>query len=437
MIPKEDLERMYLEEFMSSYEIAERLGVCRTTITDWLRFYRIRIRTTSESWLKGIIKPTKEDLMRMYLEDNMNLSEIGNKIGVSNVTIGKWLKKYKIPMRNISEAKLKGAIKPSKEDLEWMYLNENMSTSKIGEKLSVNNCTVGNWLKSYKIPVRTMSEAKLKGAVKPSKEELERMYIEDMMDTVEIGEKIRVSPSTVRNWLKGCKIPIRNISETKLKGATRPLKEDLEQMYLDEQMSTYDIAIKLEISSCTIGRWLNEYGIQVRTMSEIRLNGLVKPSKEDLERMYLKEMMSSVEISNEIKISISAVGNWLREYGIPVRTMSEARLNADLTGEKNPSWKGGISFFPYCEKFNNVLKERIRNRDNRTCQNCRKTEADNGEKHSIHHIHYDKENCYPDLITLCRSCNAKANNNRDEWELCYMNKLNERGLLYWTLNNQI
>lgn len=110
------------------------------------------------------------------------------------------------------------------------------------------------------------------------------------------------------------------------------------------------------------------------------------------------------------------------------------KISESNSGEKSHFWNGGISFLPYCHKFNNGLKEKIRNRDNRTCQNCNKPE--NGRRHTVHHIHYDKENCYPDLITLCVGCNSKANTNRDNWESYYMNKLNDRGLLNWTLKNE-
>jgi len=39
---------------------------------------------------------------------------------------------------------------------------------------------------------------------------------------------------------------------------------------------------------------------------------------------------------------------------------------------------------------------------------------------TIHHIDYVKKNCHPDnLITLCRSCNSRANKNRDYWQNLY------------------
>lgn len=100
-----------------------------------------------------------------------------------------------------------------------------------------------------------------------------------------------------------------------------------------------------------------------------------------------------------------------------------------MTGDKHPLWKGGISFEPYCPKFNNNLKEKIRDRDNRTCQLCGKHESDNNRRLDVHHIHYDKPNCDPDLIALCNGCNTKANVNRDYYEDLFMDKLHARGLV--------
>lgn len=100
-------------------------------------------------------------------------------------------------------------------------------------------------------------------------------------------------------------------------------------------------------------------------------------------------------------------------------------------GELHWNWQNGISFIPYCPKFNKQLKEAIRNRDNRICQFCGSLE--DGTKLAIHHIHYDKENCHPDLIALCKSCNSKVNKKEQRrcFENLFMNNLNNRQLLFW------
>lgn len=100
-------------------------------------------------------------------------------------------------------------------------------------------------------------------------------------------------------------------------------------------------------------------------------------------------------------------------------------------GESNPNWKGGTSFLPYCNKFNDRLKEQIRERDGRKCQICGRTELQNSRKLSVHHVHYDKENCYPDLLAICFKCNSVINGNRDYWEKKCMRILEKRGLLNW------
>jgi hypothetical protein len=108
------------------------------------------------------------------------------------------------------------------------------------------------------------------------------------------------------------------------------------------------------------------------------------------------------------------------------KVLSELHMGMHA-GDKNPNWNGGSSFEPYCSKFNDKLRKRIRDRDDHTCQLCGMKE--DGRKLSIHHIHYDKPNCNPDLIALCTGCNGRANVNRDYYESLFMQKLKERGLL--------
>jgi len=79
---------------------------------------------------------------------------------------------------------------------------------------------------------------------------------------------------------------------------------------------------------------------------------------------------------------------------------------------ENPNWKGGISAEPYCDSWlDKDYKESIKERDGYKCLNPFCT---NGFPLHIHHINYIKKDCKPkNLITLCRSCNAKANFDRD------------------------
>lgn len=81
------------------------------------------------------------------------------------------------------------------------------------------------------------------------------------------------------------------------------------------------------------------------------------------------------------------------------------------------------------------FKESIRERDNYECQN-----PDCWRKYDrldIHHIDYNKKDCHPsNLITLCVSCNSRANFKRDYWENLYQNIMHEKyGYNYWYDSN--
>ncbi len=91
------------------------------------------------------------------------------------------------------------------------------------------------------------------------------------------------------------------------------------------------------------------------------------------------------------------------------------------SGSGNPNWKGGIACEPYCDAWaDKEYKEDIKARDNYECQNpdCWKT----SKRLTVHHIDYVKKNCHPsNLTTLCRSCNARANFDRELYESQYSN----------------
>jgi len=165
----------------------------------------------------------------------------------------------------------------------------------------------------------------------------------------------------------------------------------------------------------------------LRTLSEEGKRKIGEAHKGNHYRLGYK---TSEETKHKIGKANKGNTSYWKGKHLPEETkkkISSTRIELGVAvGENNPAWMDGISFLPYCRKFNDKLKERIRNRDGRACQLCNIKE--NETLLSVHHIHYDKENCEPDLIALCRSCNARVNANRDHYEKLFMNKLIERGL---------
>lgn len=109
----------------------------------------------------------------------------------------------------------------------------------------------------------------------------------------------------------------------------------------------------------------------------------------------------------------------------------KSQLELKRIGEKAPNWRGGISFEPYCIKFDEDLKERVREFFGRKCILCGKNEQEQidemlrrnkrpATKLGVHHVNYDKMVCCNDVkplfVPLCISCHSKTNGNRINWE---------------------
>jgi hypothetical protein len=99
---------------------------------------------------------------------------------------------------------------------------------------------------------------------------------------------------------------------------------------------------------------------------------------------------------------------------------ARAKISAAKKGILHPAWRGGVSFEPYCPKFNEEFKERIRNFFRRRCVLCKLLEEENGCRLHVHHVNYYKMTCCdntaPMFAALCHSCHSWTNHHREEAE---------------------
>ena len=102
------------------------------------------------------------------------------------------------------------------------------------------------------------------------------------------------------------------------------------------------------------------------------------------------------------------------------------KFSMKYSGVNSWNWKGGIACEPYCPVWlDKEFKNSILERDNYKCQNpdCWGT----SKKLTGHHIDYNKKNCDPsNVITLCQSCNSRANKNREYWTKFYREIMNKK-----------
>lgn len=197
----------------------------------------------------------------------------------------------------------------------------------------------------------------------------------------------------------------------------------LETQYLTSKRKMQDMADDCGVNKTTVLYWLQKYNIpRRRNVDYIKGKELSENVKQRISRAMIEHFkthdnpMKGCVFSEEHKLKISEA-----KRGYKRSEEHQQKLANSIKGENNPNWKGGSSFEPYCVLFNDELKEKIRNRGNRVCQLCGKSEIENGRKLSVHHIDGDKmQGCNEKewyLCALCVSCNSKKDTLEKEFLL--------------------
>jgi rubrerythrin len=168
------------------------------------------------------------------------------------------------------------------------------------------------------------------------------------------------------------------------------------------------------------------------------------PSKETLE----KKRIAALGIKNP---------NFGKKYlpgkhpccGKPKPELTRKKIAATLkkvylVKENHPRWLGGISFYPYCEKFTKAFRERVRAFFGYTCQVCGYIWQPGEKKLAVHHVNYRKDSCCdqtikPYFVPVCsntekRGCHGKTNSSRDFWKQFFTELIETRyqGKCYFT-----
>jgi hypothetical protein len=185
---------------------------------------------------------------------------------------------------------------------------------------------------------------------------------------------------------------------------THPTEEHLRNLSLSHMGHIHTEEHKRKIGEALKGRTKNKGRV---------------PSQEERMKISIANKGKVRSEATRKKMSEVKMGNKSR-LGIPHTEASKQKLRISNGGNRCWNWQGGISFLPYCIKFNKEFKERVRKFFDYKCVFCGKTQMDNRKSLSVHHVNFDKMSCCDDtkplFVTLCASCHSQTNTKREYWE---------------------
>lgn len=198
---------------------------------------------------------------------------------------------------------------------------------------------------------------------------------------------------------------------------------------------------KAKLSAANQGRRLSD-----ETRSKISVGLVGRPCSDETKSKIAatkvgdKNPNYGKKLSEETrhKMSVSRMGCKNPQYGKPHTYETKLKLSVANSGENNAHWKGGISFEPYCPKFNDDLKIRIRSFFEYRCVMCGKSTIENGKELCCHHVTYDKSMCCDGkpviFAALCYRHHNITNHHQIRWENMLRRVIDEvwNGRSYYT-----
>jgi Trp operon repressor len=246
---------------------------------------------------------------------------------------------------------------------------------------------------------------------------LVNQYVDNNRSESDISKELNCSYVTITKNLREYGIEIRSPS---IESRIYNIDPDwLRTEYETNLKSCREISEEIGCTIGTIELRLKRYNIKIRPTGIARTR--YKLSKEFLYNEYIIKEKSTREIANDVGCSNSIILRDIKAYDIPVRTNSESQR-----GEKGLNWKGGITQHKYCYKFNEKLREEVREYFGRKCFMCDKTEKENGQRLDVHHCDFNKgQGCCQRwcLVAICHNCHSATSHFRHR----YFNELSN----YW------
>ena len=382
---EQTLRELYVEQDMSSREVAEELGCSKTPILTWLGEFGIEKDTSTHDMTPAELED-EDTLRRLYVERELTTREIASKIDCSSRTVSQWINKHEIEER----PSLVGEVRDEAQ-LREMYVGKELTINEIADSMGCAEATVRSWLLRHGIETRARQAPAANELT--DRKLMREMYLENGLTTYEIAEEIGCSARSVSYWLNQ-----HGIEPRRRQAPATPSLEDaelMERLYVDERKTQCEIANELGCRGENVHYWLDKHGIEGRDGTATEATEQLR-DPELLRRLYIEEERSTIEIAERLDCGSSTVATWLHRHDIETRPVSP-------TGADSPHWTGGKSIYdgvkhalplPWREQ-----RRQQRERDNRTCQLC-------GEKRYPHEQQLDVNHLIP---ILCGGTNGDYN----------------------------
>jgi len=226
---EKEVVELYVVKLMSTLDIAKKYQVSKGTISNILKRYNVPLRNPSE---KALTPKEEEDVVELYVKQQMSALNIAKKYQVSDDTILRILKRNNVDIINPGHKRT--LTSDQEKDVVNLYDNQKISSIEIAKQYGVSHHTILSILKRYNVPRRPPSE---KALTPKEEEDVVDLYDNQKMSSIEIANQYGVSYGTILRTLRKNNIKIRDFSLAKILSQTKKSKDYLRKYHNTRNIS--------------------------------------------------------------------------------------------------------------------------------------------------------------------------------------------------------
>lgn len=191
------LREKYVDQRLSTREVAAECGCCKTTVRNWLKEFGID-RAGCERQAADRRLTDKEWLQQQHIEQRRTAKEIAVECGCSETTVHRWFNRHDIDSKGLERLTADERLR----DADWLrerFVEHRKPVDEIADMCDCARSTVRKWAREHGLERRNLQigqDKRLSDA-----DWLRKQYIEQQQSMPEIASKCECGVGAVRGWL--------------------------------------------------------------------------------------------------------------------------------------------------------------------------------------------------------------------------------------------
>jgi transposase/lambda repressor-like predicted transcriptional regulator len=320
-----DIVRLYQDERLSLATIGQRYHHDPDWVSARLRRAGVSLRPA------GRQRQVDHDQVRGLLDAGLRVRQIADQLRCSETTVLAAMKEHgwSGPARRPRGPNRITPPRPAPTVLRRLYVTEDLSISAIAERLGVSHGVVRAALSADGITVTRPGWTASQPPPPISEKQLRALYVDQQMSTRQVADVLNCTPTRVLAALKrhGITVDPRRQAIPTLP-ADAPAMFDL---YVTQRLDDATIARQYDVPTWRVTQRRRELGVHRPRAPMPRRPTPPAPSPAELQRLYVDDGRTLEQIARANHTSKPVVRKWLEDAQIPVqpRTSREHRKQLD------------------------------------------------------------------------------------------------------------